>query len=129
VLNYRDTEDVKGTGYEFDINANPTRNVRLSFNLALPEASSVNLRPDLRAYFAQNLAAWQTAANDVNNPNRVQIQNDIAAIQSDLNGLTPGTQFNGTYKYTSNVYATYTLPANLRNWSVGAGANIRGKQK
>src|SRR6185295_14199339 len=103
VINYRDTEDVKGTGYEFDLNANLTRNLRLSFNLGLPEASSVNLRPDLRAYLAQNLATWQAGANDVNNPNRAQIQTDINAIQGDINGLTPGTQYNGTYKYTSNI--------------------------
>jgi outer membrane receptor for ferric coprogen and ferric-rhodotorulic acid len=129
VRNYRDTEDVKGTGYELDINANPTRNLRLSLNYAIPKASAVNLRPDLRAYVAQNLATWQAGANDASNPNRVSIQNDINAIQGDINALTPGTLFNGTYKYTSNVYATYTLPGNARNISIGAGANIRGKQK
>ena len=129
VVSYRDTEDVKGTGYEFDLNANPTRNLRLSFNYAIPKASAVNLRPDLRAYVAQNLATWQAAANNANNPNRAQIQTDINTIQSDINGLTPGTQFNGTYKYTSNIYATYTLPGNWRNLSIGGGANIRGKQK
>jgi outer membrane receptor protein involved in Fe transport len=129
IINYRDTEDVKGTGYEFDINANLTRNLRLSFNLGLPKASSVNLRPDLRAYVAQNLATWQAGANDVNNPNRAQIQSDINAIQADINGLTPGTQFNGTYKYTSNILGAYTLPGNWKNLTLGAGANIRGKQK
>jgi outer membrane receptor protein involved in Fe transport len=126
---YRDTEDVEGTGYELDINANPTRNLRLSFNYAIPEASAVNLRPDLRAYVAQNLSTWQAGANDASNPNRVQIQNDINTIQNDINGLTPGTLFNGTYKYTSNVYATYTLPGSWRNVSIGGGANIRGRQK
>jgi outer membrane receptor for ferric coprogen and ferric-rhodotorulic acid len=129
VVAYRDTEDVEGTGYELDITANPTRNLRLSLNYAIPEASAVNLRPDLRAYFAANLATWQAGANDASNPNRTQIQNDINAIQNDINGLTPGTLFNGTYKYTSNVYATYTLPARWKNVSVGAGANIRGRQK
>ena len=129
VLAYRDTEDVKGTGYELDITANPTRNLRLSLGYAIPEASAVNLRPDLRAYVAANLATWEAGANDLNNPNRTQIRNDINAIQNDLNGLTPGTLFNGTYKYTSNVYATYTLPGRWKNVSVGGGANIRGKQK
>jgi outer membrane receptor protein involved in Fe transport len=129
VIAYRDTEDVKGKGYEFDINANPTRNLRLSFNYAIPEASAMNLRPDLRAYVAANLATWEAGANDASNPNRTQIRNDITAIQNDINGLTPGTLFNGTYKYTSNVYATYTLPARWKNVSIGAGANIRGKQK
>jgi outer membrane receptor protein involved in Fe transport len=129
VINYRDTEDVKGTGYEFDINANPTRNLRVSFNYAIPKASSVNLKPGMRAYVAQNLATWQAGANDVNNPNRAQIQSDINAIQATINGLTPGTQFNGTYKYTSNLLAAYTLPGNWKNLTIGAGANIRGKQK
>jgi outer membrane receptor for ferric coprogen and ferric-rhodotorulic acid len=129
VRNYRDTEDVKGTGYELDINANPTRNLRLSLNYAIPEASAINLRPDLRAYVAQNLATWEAGANDASNPNRVQIQNDINAIQGDINALTPDTLFNGTYKYTSNVYETYTLPGAWRHVSLGGGANIRGKQK
>lgn len=126
---YRDTEDIEGTGYEFDLNANPTRNLRLSFNLAFPDAKAVNLRPDLRAYVAEHLATWQAAANDVNNPNRAQIQTDINTIQSDINSLTPGTLFNGTYKYTSNLWAAYTLPDRWRNLTVGGGANIRGRQK
>lgn len=129
VLAYRDIEDVKGTGYELDITANPTRNLRLSLNYAIPEASAVNLRPDIRAYVAANLSTWQAGANDTSNPNRTQIQNDINAIQNDINGLTPGTLFNGTYKYTSNLYATYTLPGAWKNVSIGSGANIRGKQK
>lgn len=129
VINYRDTEDVKGTGYEFDLNANLTRNLRLSFNLGLPKASAVNLRPDLRAYVTENLATWQAGASDANNPNRAQIQTDINAIQADINGLTPGTLFNGTFKYTSNILGAYTMPGRWKNLTVGAGANIRGKQK
>jgi outer membrane receptor for ferric coprogen and ferric-rhodotorulic acid len=129
ILAYRDTEDVKGSGYEFDINANPTRNLRVSFNLALPEASAVNLRPDFVAYVAKNLATWQAGANDPANPNRQAMQNDITAIEGQINSLTPGTLFNGTYQYTSNILAAYTLPGRWRNLTVGGGANIRGKQK
>ena len=128
-INYRDTEDVKGSGYEFDLNANPTRNLRLTFNLALPKASAVNLRPGQRAYLAEHLATWQAGANDAANPNRVQIQNDINTLVNSINGLTPGTLFDQTFKYTSNLYGTYTLPGRWKNLSIGGGANIRGRQK
>lgn len=54
---------------------------------------------------------------------------DRGNIQSEINSLTPGTQFNGTYKYTSNIWGAYTLPGTWKNLTIGGGANIRGKQK
>lgn len=129
-LAFRDTQDNAGTGYEIDLSANPTRNVRLTFNLALPETEAINLQPGLIWYVSEHLATWQAGANDAGNPNRVQIQTDIDAIQSTIAQLTPGTTLNHTYKYTSNIYGTYTFTDGaLRGLGIGAGANLRGRNK
>ena len=127
-LSFMDTQDQKGDGYELDLTANLTRNLRLNFNLALPETSSVNLQPGLVGYFNANLAAWQAVATGSLNP--AQVNTDINTIRNAISSLTPGTPLNNTYKYTGNIYATYTIPGGtLKNLAFGGGANLRGKSK
>jgi hypothetical protein len=127
-LQFRDTQDQKGDGYEMDITANPTRNWRFTMNLALPKTAAIDLQPGLIGYFNEHVAAWQAAAATSLNP--TQVNNDINTIRGTITSLTPGTPLNNTYKYTGNIYATYTVPSGfLKSVSVGAGANIRGKSK
>ena len=127
-LSYRDTQDQKGDGYEMDLTANPTRSLRLTFNLALPKTAAVNLEPGLLGYVAENIAAWQAGAAGSNNPN--QVNNDLTTIRNYIASLTPGTPLNNTFQYTSNVYVTYTVPSGpLRTVAFGVGANIRGRSK
>ncbi|WP_438481934.1 TonB-dependent siderophore receptor [Oleiharenicola lentus] len=129
-VDYRDTQDRKGDGWEFEFVGNPTANWRMSLNFALPDSTILNIRPGLREYYNTNLPAWQAGANDLTNPQRAQIQTDINAIASTLNGLTPGTPVNDTYKYTANFYSTYSFRNGfLKNFEAGAGANFRGKNK
>jgi outer membrane receptor protein involved in Fe transport len=127
---YRDTQDQKGDGYEVDLNANPTRNLRLTFNLALPTTSAIDLEPGLIAYFKANLKTWQDAVTNGTSTNPTQVNTDITTITNYIAALTPGTPLNNTYKYTGNIYATYTFPnGRLKNLSIGGGANMRGKAK
>ncbi len=127
-LAYRDTQDQKGDGYEMDIAANPTRNLRFTTNLALPKTAAVNLQPGLVGYYNAHVAEWQAAAATSLNPN--QVNNDITTIRNAVASLTPGTPLNNTFKYTGNIYATYTIPNGmLKTLAVGAGANLRGKSK
>lgn len=130
IADFRDTNDLKGTGYEFEITANPTRGLRLTANLALPESSNVNLEPGLRGYVEDNLATWQAGARDPNNPSQLQIQTDITTITSRLENLAAGALTNGTYKYTGNLYAAYQFSTGiLKGLTLGGGANFRGQQK
>lgn len=127
---YRDTETYEGTGYEFDFTANPTRSLAVLFNFALPKTKAIDIHPGLRAYFNEHINEWQAGANDLTNLNHTQIQADIDAIRSDISGAVPGVTLNNTYKYTGNVYATYTFRDGLlKNFQAGAGANLRGKSK
>jgi outer membrane receptor protein involved in Fe transport len=127
-LAYRDTQDQKGDGYEFEVVANPTRNLRLQANLALPRTAAVNLQPGLIGFFNANVAGWTAAAPTSLNP--AQVNNDINTLRNAIASLTPGTVVNNTYKYTGNLYATYTFNGSfLKNVSVGGGGNFRGRTK
>lgn len=131
-VDYRDTQDKKGQGWEFELTGNPTANWRLTFNLALPESTILNIRPQLRNYYAANLAEWTAGLTDpaVSASAKLVIQNDLNTIANALNGLTPGTPVNDTYKYTANIYATYSFNEGaLKGFDAGLGANVRGKNK
>jgi outer membrane receptor protein involved in Fe transport len=127
---YTDTQDIEGQGWEVELTTNPTRQVRLMWNLALPRSTTQSIRPQLAKYYQANRAAWQAGADDPANPQRVQIQNDLTAIANTQLAQTPGTPTNDTYRYTTNVYATYTFDSGwLKNFSLGGGANVRGRNK
>jgi outer membrane receptor protein involved in Fe transport len=129
-VNYRDSRDFDADGIEFEVTANPTRNLRLTANYAHPRNSAINLNAGLRSYYTANQARWQAGADDINNPNRKQIQTDIASIVSTLSAAVPGVELNGTFDYTANAYATYSFyEGALKNFSFGVGGNWRGKSK
>jgi outer membrane receptor protein involved in Fe transport len=127
-LAYRDTQDQRGEGYEFELTANPTRDLRLTTNLALPRTAAVNLQPGLAGLFNANAASWTAAAPGSLNP--TQVLNDINTIRNALAALTPGTVLNNTFKYTGNLYAAYAFNEGRRKGlSVGGGGNFRGRAK
>ncbi len=133
-LEYRDTQDLRAKGWEFELVANPTRSLRLTMNYALPETSGINLYPRLRAYYAENRALWEAqrdayiTAGNTTAANRMTT--NLAAVVSSIDGLAPGTTTDHTPKYLGNIYGTYTFYTGpLKNWAVGLGANVRGPSK
>jgi hypothetical protein len=129
-VNYRDLESVSGRGYEAEVTANPTRALRLMFNLALPRTILDSNYEQLRTYLADNLATWQAGATDLTNPNRTQINTDLNNIRNDLNNAVIGTVLNNTTDYTANTYVTYTVPqGKFKGVGIGGGLNVRGPTK
>ncbi|MFT3784190.1 MAG: TonB-dependent receptor [Nibricoccus sp.] len=130
---WRDTQSLKLNGWEFEMTANPTRNFRLTFNAALPEAKNVDSYPRYRKYLAENLPVVTAAIDTIalTNPGlATTLRNDIVQIQNGLQGLTTGTTLNNTYKYTSNIYGTYSFRSGWsKGLAIGLGANMRGKCK
>jgi outer membrane receptor protein involved in Fe transport len=124
-----DTVDNKGTGYELDLTANFTRRFRMKFNFALPETEQSNSLPDIKAYVATHLAAWQAGANDPSNANRTRIGTNIAAAQNSISNFTDGRPLNGTFKWNANLFGNYTFNSGaLKGFRVGGGANFYGKR-
>jgi hypothetical protein len=55
---------------------------------------------------------------------------DILSVQNFLNGLTHGSIQNNTLKSTTNVAGTYSFREGmLKGFSIGGGAQFRGKRK
>ncbi len=133
-LEYRDTQDLRAKGWEFEVVANPTRNLRLTANYARPKTAGINLYPYLRAHYAENLATWEAARQayiTAGNTARVtEMTQDLAGVSSSIDGLAPGVITDHTPKYTGNIYGTYTFYNGLmKNWAFGLGANVRGPTK
>lgn len=125
----RDTQTVGGTGYELDFVANLTKNLRLRFNYAQPETKQFETAPQFRAYFDQNIALWQAQADNLDNPNRVTVQNNINAYRVFLDGLLENRKQNGRVNYTASWFVNYTMPSGvLKNVRIGGGATYTGRR-
>jgi len=125
-LSYRDTQDLEADGYEFELTANPTRNIRLIANYGLPrKAENVNALPGLRAYYEKYHAEWEAAA-----VTDTTIATNLATINTTLaNNATFATQ-HGTWKYKASIYGTYTFTDTAaKGLSLGLGANFFGRIK
>lgn len=130
ISSYRDTQDYEGSGLEFELTGNLTKNFRLTANYARPKTKAVRLYAALRNYYDANLPTWQAGANDAGNPNAAQIAADIVSIGATLDGAIQGVTLNDTRDYIANFYGTYKFTDGLmKNIAIGAGANIRGKLK
>jgi outer membrane receptor protein involved in Fe transport len=127
-LSYDDTEDLKVSGYEFELTANPTRNLRLQASFSLPESEIVNALPGQRAYYAANFATWEAAANAAT-PEGENLRNALVNAQRTLDQNTAGKDKTGLVKYTASLFANYTFrDGSLNGFSVGGGVSQIGKQ-
>ncbi len=125
---YRDTLTAGGNGYELDLVANLSKNLRVRLNGNLPDNEQRETIPQLRAYYAANIALWQAGADDPNNTFRSQIQSDINALKTRMENANEGRKINGLAQYTANLYASYTMAKGpLKSLRLGGGVNAYGK--
>lgn len=127
-LAYDDTEAVHLTGYEFEVTANPTRNLRLQASFGLPEAEYTDALPGQRAYYAENFSAWDAAAK-LGNAAATNLRNALTNAQVLLDTNFQGRPRTGVVDYTANLFANYTfLDGPFNGFSVGAGFARTGRQ-
>jgi iron complex outermembrane receptor protein len=124
-----DSIDLKGKGWELDLTANIANRFRMRLNFALPKTAQTNAFPDLKAYYAANIAEWQAGASDPTNPNRVRIQTNISNFANTLSSAAEGRSLNGTYKWRANFFGNYELRSGpLKGLRLGGGANLFGRR-
>ncbi len=127
-LAYDDTQSLKVSGYEFEITANPTKNIRLQASYALPESEIVDALAGQRAYYAANFAKWDAAAN-LGNTAATNLRTALVNAQSTLDNNVAGKTVAGTTKYVANIFANYTFTNDtLKGLSIGGGVSRTGKQ-
>lgn len=130
---YNDTQSWKGTGYELEVVANPTRNWRVSFNYSIPEATQIEGYEATKAYYAANLPLWQAEVAKLNPATDGaligRINQNITDIKNRNDSFAEGRELNNSYKFTANAFANYTFSeGRLRGLSAGAGVNVRGER-
>ncbi len=131
IVGYRDTLNYEGEGYELDLVANVTKDLRLRANISFPETTQNDSLPDTLALVAAERATWVAAST---NPaftagQRTTILNNIGTIDGAVQNANEGRTLNGTADYTANIFANYTIPTGaLKRVRVGGGANFIGPQ-
>ncbi len=132
-FNYRDTEDIEATGWEFEIVTNAIPNFTFTANWARPDATIIQQRPGLQAYYDANLAEWNRRAETLALTNAAlanTVRNDITAVRTTLEGIARGATNNNTFKNSVNFYGSYSVRSGpLQGLNVGGGGNWRDKRK
>ena len=132
-----DTQATVSKGYELEIVANPTRQLRLSVNVKNAETKVSNLFPHMTAYIAEHRDTWLSP----NNANRI-----VGSGYGSASGLTVAQVVQNTdlllrtvkapegrspvmdRKIMGNMFAKYSFNSGfLKNFAVGSGANYRGR--
>ncbi|MDB6167543.1 MAG: hypothetical protein JWM88_407 [Verrucomicrobia bacterium] len=122
--------DYKGTGVEFELTANLTKNWRAMFNLAFPETERQGGFSRTIAYYNLNRPEWQrtldslTAAGDAR---ATAFRNNLQVIDSRIASVANGLPLTGSVKYTANLFTNYEFSTgSLKGFRLGGGANLRG---
>jgi outer membrane receptor for ferric coprogen and ferric-rhodotorulic acid len=122
--------DYKGTGIEFELTANLTKNWRAMFNLAFPETERQGGFGRTIEYYTRNRPEWQrtldalVAANDAR---ATAFRNNLQTIDSRIASVANGLPLTGTLKHTANLFTNYEFSTGaLKGFRVGGGANLRG---
>ena len=128
-LAYDDTEALHVSGYEFELTANPTKQLRLQASYGRPDSEFIDALPGQRAYYAANFAAWEAAAKLTTNPAAsTALRNALTNAQLTLDNNVAGRTRTGLVRYTSNVFANYTVSeGSLRGFSFGGGLARTGR--
>lgn len=127
-MNSVDSYDVKYKGVEFELTANPTRNIRLIAHYSEPEGVRTNNAPNARIYFAQHLPDWQAIANGTT-PDAILLRSNLADAQRLLDNTAGSSVSANMPTKMANAFATYSfLDGSVKGLEIGAGANYFGKQ-
>ncbi|HUG12560.1 MAG TPA: hypothetical protein VMM36_16205, partial [Opitutaceae bacterium] len=127
-LPYDDTEALDVSGWELDITANPTKNLRMSVTYGRPDTQITDSLPGARAYYAEHLAAWTSASSGTSTP-AGDLRNQIISAKGTLDQNTAGKTKTGLVDYTASIFAHYMFAGDsLKGWSIGGGMTYTGKQ-
>lgn len=116
--------DMASDGYEFQVTANATRNLRFLANFSITNISEQNVSPELRAFLDENLPFWQSFNPSLLTSSGVTLANEIATINDTMaeNLSLEGLTAFGNRKYKASVFARYGFSNGfLKGLSLAAG--------
>jgi outer membrane receptor for monomeric catechols len=124
--------DYKGTGVEFEVVVNATKNWRSVLNISLPQTERVGGFSRTIAYYNNNKPLWDStlaalvAAND---PRATAFNTDLQTIDARIASVANGKPLTGTVDYTANLFTNYEFySGSLKGLRIGGGVNVRGER-
>ncbi len=144
--NFRDFAQRKIKGTELEIVANLSRQWRLLFNAALPEAVQTDANSDIRDYIDKNksvlrdivtdaggligaddIAVANTGSTGIDTTAAVNGWNQLMAVRRGI--ITGPVKVARLNRYQANLYSDYTIGEGaLKGVKFGLGANVRGPE-
>ncbi len=138
-----DTQDLAGKGYEFEVTANLTKGWRTTFNWSITQQFVSKMQPRRQAYIAANRSIWEANANvlldatgagvpvtDALTGGPSTVATALRTADAIIAGVLAGEGQirRGLREHAANVFTNYSFQGGaLKGFSVGAGANYRGK--
>ncbi len=122
--------DVDSSGYEFQVTANATRNLRFLANFSITDISEQNVSPEFRAFIDHNLPFWQSFNQSILTSNGVSIATEIQSITDQMaeNVALEGLTGFGNRKYKGSAFARYGFSDGfLKGLSLGLGYRYQSK--
>lgn len=128
-MNYVDTYSVEQKGVEFEVTANPTKNIRIQAHYSAPKGERTNNGPNGVRYFAEHLADWQAAAGG-SSAQSLKLKADLTQATNDLKTWAIPTLAGGVVKNMWNVFGTYSFTDDtLKGLDVGFGLARTGARQ
>jgi len=128
-----DTVSLQSEGYEFELTANPTRQLRLAFNFKKAKTTNSDLLPNVRAYLNANRATWEanSAVPLVVATNGALTIGELLPLLDDVlnNDLAAeGRAPVRDREITANLTANYTFDEGfVKGFGIGSAVQYRGK--
>lgn len=132
----RDTRSLKSDGFEFELTANPTRQITLTFNAKDAATTVDNLYPWAKRYLEENRATWQAGANipvpqSGPIPAGATVGTVLQQLESLLQTLTApeGRAPFADRERTANFFGRYSFKDDgpMKGFAFGLGLQYRGK--
>ena len=128
-MQYNTIYDVEYKGVEFELTANPTKNIRVQLHYAAPKGERTNDGADGLAYFNQHLAEWQAAAGGSSTDSQ-KLASDLATAQANYKIWAVPTLAGAVVKSQWNAFAVYSFTDDaLKGLDIGFGATETGARQ
>jgi outer membrane receptor protein involved in Fe transport len=128
-MQYNTIYDVKYTGYEVEVVANPTENIRLEVHYARPKGQDTNDGIDGLNYFNAHLSEWASVAAGATTADG-KLASDLTNARNGYSVAAVPTLAAQVEKDHFNAFATYTFTdSTLKGLELGFGAAERGARQ
>jgi outer membrane receptor for monomeric catechols len=129
-VNPSEVIDYKGTGVEFEVTANLTKNWRALLNVSFPDTERQGGFNRTIAYYTINRAEWQRTLDALvasNDARTTTFRNNLQTVDSRIASVANGLPLSGMVDYTANLFTNYEFTSGaLKGLRLGGGANFRG---